>query len=36
VKRQLLQIFRYRREAIGQRLGALKALQADVLVRPVA
>src|SRR3954447_4365326 len=33
VKRQLLQIFRFRRDVIGQRLGALKLLQDDVLIQ---
>jgi hypothetical protein len=35
VKRQLLEIFRFRRAVIGERLGGLKALQADVQIRRV-
>jgi ligand-binding SRPBCC domain-containing protein len=33
VRRQLIDIFRYRRDAIGRLLGNLKPLQADVEVR---
>lgn len=35
VRRQLLGIFRYRRKLIGQELGWVRALQADVEVRAV-
>lgn len=35
VRRQLLEIFRYRREVIGQRLGWVKAVQPDVEIRRI-
>ena len=35
VRRQLLEIFRYRRKVIGQNLGLLRTLQADVEIRPL-
>ena len=34
VRRQLLEIFRFRREVIGRRLGGMTPLQSDVEVRP--
>jgi hypothetical protein len=35
VREQLLEIFRYRRKIIGQHLGWLRAVQADVEIRRV-
>ena len=35
VRRQLLEIFRYRRTIIGRELGWVRAVQADVEVRPI-
>ena len=35
VRRQLLDIFRYRRKIIGGSLGGFHALQADVVIRPL-
>ena len=36
VKRQLLDIFRYRRDVIGRNLGWVRAVQPDVSVRPLS
>jgi hypothetical protein len=33
VRRQLLDIFRYRRRVIGERLGWVRAVQADVEIK---
>jgi ligand-binding SRPBCC domain-containing protein len=35
VKRQLIEVFRYRRSVIGSRLGGFKTVQADVQIRPL-
>jgi hypothetical protein len=35
VRRQLLEIFRYRRRVIGQHLGCLRPVQEDVEIRPL-
>ena len=35
VRRQLLEIFRYRRKIIDEKLGWLRALQEDVRIRPL-
>jgi ligand-binding SRPBCC domain-containing protein len=35
VRRQLLAIFRYRREIIGKHLGWVRPLQPDVVIRPL-
>jgi ligand-binding SRPBCC domain-containing protein len=36
IRRQLLDIFRFRREVIGRELGWVRAVQPDVLVRPLS
>ena len=35
VRRQLLEIFRFRRKVIGEQLGWARAVQADVQIRPL-
>lgn len=35
VRNQLLEIFRYRRQVIGQRLGGLRPVQGDVMISPL-
>ena len=35
VRKQLLEIFRYRRKVIGENLGLLRAVQEDVEIRPL-
>jgi uncharacterized protein len=35
VRRQLLEIFRYRRKVIGERLGWVRAVQPDVEIKPL-
>jgi ligand-binding SRPBCC domain-containing protein len=35
VRKQLIEIFRYRRGVIGQHLGLLRAIQEDVEIRPL-
>jgi ligand-binding SRPBCC domain-containing protein len=35
VRRQLLDIFRYRRRIIGEQLGWVRALQEDITIRPL-
>jgi N-acyl-L-homoserine lactone synthetase len=35
VRRQLLEVFRYRRRIIGERLGWVRAVQTDVEIKPL-
>ena len=35
VKKQLIEIFRFRREVIGQHLGGLRPLQDDIRIEPL-